>query len=105
MNYYNRDGRPITLEEFMETFEDPQYKIVERTTLKNPKGDGEDILVSTVWLGADHGFGTGLPIIFETMVFGGNLSGYEQRYSTELEALTGHADAVKKVLEVMYDDI
>ena len=104
MNSYNRDGAAITLAEFMERLDDPLYKIVERTTFKNPKGDGEDVLISTVWLGADHGIGTGMPIIFETLVFGGNMNGDQKRYSTELEALTGHARTVKEVEETLYDD-
>ncbi len=51
--------------------------------------------VSTVWLGLDHSFdGKGPPIIFETMIFGGPINGYQWRYSTKEEALAGH----KKVL-------
>lgn len=34
-------------------------------------GSGTTTNVSTVWLGLDHGFGSGRLEIFETMVFGG----------------------------------
>jgi hypothetical protein len=37
-------------------------------------------------------------------VFGGNMNGNQKRYSTELEALTGHARIVKEVEETLYDD-
>ena len=54
--------------------------------------------VSTVWLGFDHNFcRQGPPLIFETMVFGWYGSDLSQvRYSTEGEALEGHAKMVKQ---------
>jgi hypothetical protein len=55
--------------------------------------------VSTVFLGIDHGFGEGPPLIFETMVFASERHLDErdcQRYSTESEAVTGHHEMVKK---------
>jgi len=48
--------------------------------------------VSTVWLGLDHGYGGGPPLIFETMVFGGAHDEDQWRYPTEVEALAGHAE-------------
>ncbi len=53
--------------------------------------------VSTVFLGVDHQWGVGPPILFETMIFGGGLDGYQERYSTWDEAVEGHARAVDKV--------
>lgn len=50
--------------------------------------------VSTVFLGIDHGFRGGGPVLFETMIFGGRLDGWQRRYSTRAEALVGHAEAV-----------
>lgn len=58
-----------------------------------------DILVSTVFLGLDHGFG-GQPIWFETMTFGDDLERME-RYSTYEEAINGH----KKVLEAVQKEL
>jgi hypothetical protein len=55
-----------------------------------------DIRVSTVFLGIDHGFG-GKPLLFETMVFGGRLNGYQCRYGTYDEAVEGHWDTVDDV--------
>lgn len=49
-----------------------------------------DIRVSTVFLGLDHSFGQGPPLLFETMVFGGEHDGDMDRYSTWKEAEQGH---------------
>lgn len=53
--------------------------------------------VSTVFLGIDHGFGRGEPILFETMIFGGEHNGYQERYCTWKEAEEGHKRAVELV--------
>lgn len=65
--------------------------IVARTELPN------DILISTVFLGIDHSFSFEKtePILFETMIFGGEEDGYQDRYSTWEEAEIGHQKAVK----------
>jgi len=55
------------------------------------------IHVSTVFLGIDHNFGEGEPLLFETMIFGGEHNEYQERYSTYDEALKGHKKAVKLV--------
>src|SRR3990167_5954569 len=53
--------------------------------------------VSTVFLGLDHQWGDGPPLIFETMVFGGPLDQETERYSTWEEAEAGHAQMVERV--------
>ena len=87
--YYDRQGNPLTLMQWAKRIEgDPaQAKCVAETTLPN------GYWVSTVWLGLDHAFGDGPPLIFETMVFASetNLSDQDMdRYSTEADALAGH---------------
>lgn len=54
----------------------------------------DDIRVSTVFLGIDHGNGEGEPILFETIVFGGEHDGRTERYSTWNEAQKGHNNIV-----------
>lgn len=54
----------------------------------------DEIKVSTVFLGIDHSFGGGVPILFETMIFGGEHNDYQERYATYEEAEDGHAIAV-----------
>jgi hypothetical protein len=58
---------------------------------------GENNYVSTVFLGLDHSFGEGPPLIFETMVFGGELDQEQDRYSTWDEAVEGHNRMVERV--------
>jgi hypothetical protein len=53
-------------------------------------------VVSTVFLGLDHSFGDGPPLLFETMLFWEDEGGNEQtRCSTWLEAEEQHARMVK----------
>jgi hypothetical protein len=94
--YYDRKGRPIsdTLA-WARLFEDKSYKVLKQEMVG-------PYWVSTVWLGLDHRFGIGPPLIFETMVFwrGENpqpdsFEEDQERYSTEEEALTGHARIVE----------
>jgi hypothetical protein len=54
--------------------------------------------VCTVFLGFDHQWGDGPPLLFETMVFGGKLDGDQYRYSTWDEAVEGHSQVVEMVM-------
>jgi len=54
--------------------------------------------VSTVFLGLDHAWGGGRPLLFETMAFWHGEGGYEQtRCSTWLEAQEQHASMCAEV--------
>lgn len=89
--YYDRQGNPITGQEWTEQFGQMEDRRVAETTV------GE-VWVSTVWLGLDHNW-TGPPMIFETMVFGGPYHEHMHRYSTETQALAGHDQMVTLVRE------
>lgn len=54
------------------------------------------VRVSTVFLGIDHSFDEGHPLLFETMVFGGINNQDCTRYSTWDEAKKGHVKIVKR---------
>lgn len=87
--YCDRQGNPLTLTQWAAALKDNS---VEKTELPNGR------LVSTVWLGLDHGFG-GRPLWFETMVFAKRGDGCEldcDRYETEDEAREGHRRMVEK---------
>ncbi len=56
-----------------------------------------DVNVSTVHLGLDHAWGCGPPLIFETMVFGGEHDQECWRYSNLADAREGHARALALV--------
>jgi hypothetical protein len=59
-------------------------------------------VVSTVFLGLDHNFGIGPPILFETMIFDKRRPrDYMERYSTIEEAQRGHARAVYHVDQLL----
>ena len=93
--YYDKVGQPLTdAMAWGKLHADPAYKRVAETILPDGKW------VSTVWLGIDHRFGEGPPLIFETMIFpskDGLLHELDQdRYSTETEAIVGHKAMVVK---------
>jgi hypothetical protein len=88
--YYGRDGEPMTPDEWLEKFSDFDYKRVALDKIG-------DVEVSTVWLGLNHNWGAGRPLIFETLTFGGPDDGDMDRYATEAEALRGHEQTVSRL--------
>lgn len=98
MDYYDRQGQPITMDEWGRLIGDLEYKIIRQT----PLFDGT--FISTVWLGIDYGFGYGPPLIFETMVFPNDGLGLEQecrRHPTEAAALAWHDQTIAKITEAL----
>lgn len=93
LGYYKRDGTPIEdVLKWAKNFETQDRKVA-----KDILPDGK--VVSTVFLGMDHRFGEGPPLIFETVVFPCEKDFDELdtgRYSTEEEALEGHGKMVQK---------
>ena len=73
-----------------------QTEIIEGIKIGN-KALGTPVKISTVFLGLDHNFGAGKPLLFETMIFGGKHDGYQERYSTYKEAEKGHQKALNLV--------
>lgn len=99
--YFDRQGQPIGLYDWVRLFEDPKYKRIALTQLP----DGR--VVSTVWMGLDHGFYT--REIFESMCFGvpetveifGEMREMPleqdcERYATEYDAFWGHRAMVER---------
>lgn len=90
--WYDRDGNSITRDRWGEILSEEYHRV------------GHDVVggvtVSTVWLGIDHSFfgdrgAPGYrPIIFETMLFGGDYDQELMRYSSEVDAVAGHARVV-----------
>jgi hypothetical protein len=59
--------------------------------------DGEAVEVSTIYLGLDqrNPFNhPSKPLLWETMIFGGERGGYCDRYASRADALAGHAVAL-----------
>lgn len=90
LGYFGLDGQPIGEAEAAALYASDD-RVVARTHLR----DGT--LVSTVWLGIDHGHGDG-PLIFETMVFphpaASMIDADCRRYATAQEAVAGHDETV-----------
>ena len=62
-DFYDRQGQRIDLMTWARHVEDRQYSVVAQHWVRG-------WMVSTVWLGLDHGYGmTPVPLIFETMIF------------------------------------
>jgi hypothetical protein len=94
MTNYKRlpDGTVEPVEDIIEWgrwFQKTENRIIEQTELPG------DVCVSTVFLGIDHAFGGGPPVLWETMVFGGPMDGEQSRYRSEIEARAGHSLAVE----------
>ncbi len=94
------DGDPIAEEDLLtwgKWFEDASTN-GERTVGRKMIGN---VLVSTVFLALEHSFGaeTSIPLLYETLVFGGKLNQEMERYSTKEQALEGHQAMCKRVRE------
>lgn len=110
--YFDRGGNPISQEEWGQLHSIHDYLVVAKT----PVGPYE---VSTVWLGINHAYDGGRPLIFETMIFALEVStgtmpitgrqyayhedvfDYCVRYRTEQEAIDGHGAAVEMLTACM----
>jgi len=69
-------------------FMESHNRIVAKTNVS------DEVRVSTVFLGLDHNYYEGPPILFETMIFGGKHDGYQERCATWAEAEAMHDEAV-----------
>ena len=90
--YYTLNGHeavPCDLETYCKLYDDPKNKRVALTHIN------DETKVSTVFLGLNHNYGDGPPMIFETMIFGSEHDEYQERYSTWDEAVAGHEKAVE----------
>ena len=93
MWYILKYKKPIkaTIEEYSKWIsKNPKQKVVKQELINDSK-------VSTVFLGLDHGWENNVPILWETMIFGGKEDMYQDRYTSYKEALVGHEKAVNLV--------
>lgn len=96
-DYYDRDGNSMP-DDWYDKKKHGDRKFsrwtTERRVARTVVGD---ITVSTVWLGLDHDYLTGTPIIFETMTFGDPWNNEMCRYSTEEQAMRGHLEVLDRL--------
>jgi hypothetical protein len=104
--WFNRDGQPITATEAEPLLGNKEYARVALTRVTSVTDPAVDFIVSTVWLGINYNFNDGPPILFETMVFGGNEDQQEScyRWTTRQVARDGHAEIVATVAASIPDD-
>jgi hypothetical protein len=92
----NKVPVPATLLEWASWYEKAE-RIVSQEEIKG-------VRVSTVFLGVDHGFFRGgLPVLFETMIFGGKHVGHQARSCTWHEAEEEHTKAWDLVAGIKVD--
>ena len=87
----NAEGVPVKehdLHKWGAWFESASNRVVAQTDLPG------DVSVSTVFLGLDHNHGAGPSILWETMIFGGQHNGWQDRYTSKAAAILGHEHAV-----------
>ena len=88
--YILKDKKPVEETDLLKWAE--WFETADRVVAKTKIGEQE---VSTVFLGLDHSFWGGKPLLFETMIF--PECEYQERYSTWEEAEEGHKRAVLNV--------
>lgn len=85
---------PVELLEWAEWFEDFTNRRMALTEFNNGAS------VSTVFLGIDHGFGDGQdPVLFETLIRGGEFDQDINRYATFDVAITAHKTWVTRIIQ------
>lgn len=84
------NGQPVTADHLTWgrwMTEHPEDKIIRKTQI-------DDMVISTVFLGLDHNFSPKEeetePILFKTMIFGGEHDGEQWRFATHAEAVEFH---------------
>lgn len=63
--------------------------------------DGTRIIVSTVFLGVAFDYRGSDPLLFETMIFGGEFDQRCTRYTTWEEAENGHLEIVARLVDLL----
>lgn len=101
MHYILEDHNPILEPDVLKwgKWFESANRIV-RKDVATVKLDGKnlgEITISTVFLGLDHSFGGGPPMLFETLVFGGPLDGEMDRCGTWEAAEKMHEAMVERV--------
>ncbi len=95
-------NRPIPME-----FDDPRLTEIFKASPGDIEHDrrrvaisrAEEWEISTVFLGVDHNWGPGPPILWETMVFGPEpWTDWQDRYSSHEEAAAGHARVLAVII-------
>lgn len=104
--YYRRDSTPcndMNIAAWAQELE--ANRRVARTRITDPANQDHSVDVSTVFLGLNHQYGDGPPLIFESMAFGSIDDEYMDRYATETQAMIGHRQMVSEIASSMTDPV
>ena len=93
-DYYILDGHKTKKTDDLKEWAECHGNIETRRVAKTEKNG---VRVSTVFLGIDHSWGEGPPLLFETMVFGGEHDLEMERYTTWEEAEAGHKEMCERI--------
>lgn len=81
MTYYNRNGEPISVDEWTDLYDDKDYRRVALAKIG-------DVEVLTAWIGISYGDGT--MGSYESLIFDDDRGIDGCYYATETEAKAGH---------------
>ncbi|WP_329405463.1 hypothetical protein OG563_26745 [Nocardia vinacea] len=92
--YFDRNGRPVEVDEYLLLMADPDYHQVTETVLS-------EVRISTKFDGVQpYWQGIGAPQLFRTTIHGGARDGWSQTCPTELCARSCHAQLVTNLRKV-----
>ena len=90
----DENNKPVKATSIMEAADwmenNPERKAVKQEHI-------DEIFVSTVFLGLDHAWNSDIPVLWETMIFGGEHDQYQDRYTSVEDALEGHQTALNLI--------
>jgi hypothetical protein len=92
-DYFKLDGKAVVPVDDVMIWAEWLERAERRIALDEVAG----AVISTVFLGVNPQWGDGPPLVFETLVSGGQLDGEMDRYSTWDEAAAGHVAMCVKV--------
>jgi len=97
--YYDRQGQPMTMHQWAEKFHDEHYTHLARDVIgpDEPLDPAPLITVSTYWLGVNPNWRNEEPLIYETLIIGGQYDATAMRYATETQAREGHQRVVDEL--------
>ena len=87
----DKENNPMICDAFQDYLKWEEENVNQKKVKQDTIGE---ILVSTVFLSLDHSFGGEKPLLWETMIFGGEHDQYQDRYSSYEDALKGHQQAL-----------
>lgn len=91
----DENNKPVVADSVIEAVEwleeNPERKALNQDYI-------DDVFISTVFLGLDHAWiPGGNPVLWETMIFGGEHDQYQERYTSYEDAVEGHQKALNLV--------